>query len=208
MKEAKAAPLDVASLFQNLVNAGLISKTPTEATTATSKPSVKENPFALLANRDFLRKRQPSAIDALYTGMQCSNCCIRFPGNETTKYNEHLDFHFRENRREKEAKRRCTYQKWYCNTSDWIKYQQIEYVEEREMSWFEQQQIQKQSTMVVETKSTEEAKCTAGDDKMCGICNDLLEIFYDDDDEEWMLRNAIRVEGQVYHPGCYRDSIV
>ena len=32
-----------------------------------------------------------------------------------------------------------------------------------------------------------------------------FEQFYDDDEEEWHLRDAVRVDNRVYHPVCYDD---
>ena len=41
--------------------------------------------------------------------------------------------------------------------------------------------------------------------QMCEICCDPFEQFYDDDEEEWHLRDAMRVDDRVYHPACYED---
>lgn len=41
---------------------------------------------------------------------------------------------------------------------------------------------------------------------MCVICKDPFEQFYDDDEEEWHLRDAIRIENKTYHPVCYEDA--
>ena len=40
---------------------------------------------------------------------------------------------------------------------------------------------------------------------MCEICMEPFEQFYDDDEEEWHLRDAVRVDNRVYHPVCYDD---
>ena len=47
-------------------------------------------------------RRYPGVIQALYIGIQCSSCGIRFTTDCIEKYNEHLDWHFRQNRHEME----------------------------------------------------------------------------------------------------------
>lgn len=37
------------------------------------------------------------------------------------------------------------------------------------------------------------------------MCHDLFETFFDDNREEWRLKDAIRVDGKTYHPICYQD---
>ena len=41
--------------------------------------------------------------------------------------------------------------------------------------------------------------------QVCEICRDPFEQFYDDDEEEWHLRDAVRIDGRTYHPVCYED---
>ena len=37
------------------------------------------------------------------------------------------------------------------------------------------------------------------------MCHDLFETFFDDNREEWRLKDAIRVDGKTSHPICYQD---
>lgn len=84
-----------------------------------------------LSRPDTIKKRQQAIVDTLYSGIQCSSCGLRFPPEQTMKYSQHLDWHFRQNRRERDSKRRAHFRKWYYNQSDWIKYEEIEDLEER-----------------------------------------------------------------------------
>lgn len=85
----------------------------------------------VLNKPDTIKKRQSAIVDTLYLGIQCSSCGLRFPPEQTMKYSQHLDWHFRQNRRERDSKRRAHFRKWYYNQSDWIKYEEIEDLEER-----------------------------------------------------------------------------
>lgn len=84
-----------------------------------------------LSRPDTIKKRQQAIVDSLYSGIQCSSCGLRFPPEQTMKYSQHLDWHFRQNRRERDSKRRAHFRKWYYNQSDWIKYEEIEDLEDR-----------------------------------------------------------------------------
>jgi hypothetical protein len=42
--------------------------------------------------------------------------------------------------------------------------------------------------------------------QVCEICADPFEQFWDEESEEWHLKDAIRVEGKTYHPVCYEDA--
>ena len=41
--------------------------------------------------------------------------------------------------------------------------------------------------------------------QLCAICHEPFEQFWDEELEEWHLRDAIRVNDQTYHPICYED---
>jgi hypothetical protein len=42
-----------------------------------------------------------------------------------------------------------------------------------------------------------ESVIPAGDIDICYICGEKLEKFYDDDEDQWMVKNAIRVGDKV-----------
>ena len=50
--------------------------------------------------------------------------------------------------------------------------------------------------------------CPVGDDRTgtCVVCGDKFEKFFDSDREEWMYRDAVRVNGRLYHPACQDDA--
>ena len=41
--------------------------------------------------------------------------------------------------------------------------------------------------------------------QVCEMCGEQFENFFDEDSEEWRLRDAIRVGNKTYHPACYED---
>lgn len=45
-------------------------------------------------------------------------------------------------------------------------------------------------------------------DECCEVCRDKFDQFFNEEKEEWHLKNAIRVEEKTYHPVCYDDYLV
>ena len=38
------------------------------------------------------------------------------------------------------------------------------------------------------------------------MCGEQFEQFWDEEAEEWHLRDAVRVNKKTYHPACYEDA--
>lgn len=181
----KPVEINVQNLFEKLLQFGMIN-------------SVEEKPT--LNKPETLKKRNPSAVSTLYSGWQCSSCGIRFPLDQTNKHRDHLDWHYQQNRQESSAKS----QKWYCSAADWVQADEVEKSEEK--NWFEIE-AKVNATLNVELNEPI-VNCIAAHDehnKSCDMCNDPFEMFYDQETEEWYLRNAIRKGTNVYHPICYED---
>lgn len=181
----KPVEIDVQSLFKKLQQFGMIN-------------SVGEKPA--LDKPETLKKRNPSAVSKLYSGWQCSSCGIRFPLDQTTKHQDHLDWHFQQNRRENNENS----QKWYSSTADWAQADEVD--KSKEKNWFE---IEATANATLNMELNQPiVNCIAAHDehnKVCDICSDPFEMFYDHETEDWFLRNAIRKGKNVYHPICYED---
>ncbi|CAG9808277.1 unnamed protein product [Chironomus riparius] len=163
-----------------------------------------------------IKKRQQAIIDTLYSGLQCSSCGLRFPLEQSIKYSQHLDWHFRQNRRERDSKQKAHSRKWYYNQADWIRYEEIEDLDERGMNFFETQQMEamdqgEDSNGVPRSMGNQESaiiSCAAAADdvnRSCDMCHDRFEQFFNEETEEWHLRSAIKVEEKFFHPICYDD---
>ncbi|KFB43760.1 AGAP001271-PA-like protein [Anopheles sinensis] len=157
------ANINVEELYKKIVAAGIITKLGGGGSNSTApgaaandggkdakdevkpkdketKPPVPAIEPVLLDKPETLKKRQSAIVHQLYSGMQCSSCGVRFPPEQTMKYSQHLDWHFRQNRRDRDSARKAHSRKWYYDVSDWIQYEEIEDLEEREKNWFETQQ--------------------------------------------------------------------
>ncbi|XP_064636010.1 uncharacterized protein LOC135493085 [Lineus longissimus] len=166
-----------------------------------------------------LKKHHKGVVHRLYLGLQCNSCGVRFIMEEKDKYQEHLDWHFRLNKKEKDEMKIAKFRKWYFDSQDWIDFEEIQDIEERARKNFfarTHQAIQEAGGSVFQSMASSSqpeqiTSCPAasGDsenDDVCEICADPFEQFWDEESEEWHLKDAIRVEGKTYHPVCYEDA--
>ncbi|XP_014668946.1 PREDICTED: uncharacterized protein LOC106810179 [Priapulus caudatus] len=157
-----------------------------------------------------LRTYYTGVVDILYVGVQCASCGMRFRAVQNQQYAEHLDWHFRQNRKDKDLLKRATSRKWYYDLEDWIQYEEIEDLEARRSHFFEQQMEEAAAQRhAYRSQTTEPISCITASpsgNNHCEICREEFEQFWDEDEEEWKLKNAIRVDGKAYHPGCYDDG--
>ncbi|XP_073846203.1 pcf11 cleavage and polyadenylation factor subunit isoform X2 [Musca autumnalis] len=182
----------------------------TEEATPAQPPAETIKPIEL-SKPESIKTRQAAIVNTLFSGMQCSSCGVRFPPEQTIKYSQHLDWHFRQNRRDRDSSRKAHSRKWYYDLNDWIQYEEIEDLDEREKNFFETPQgdleIMDETSNQRSTNSPIQS-CPAGTDdvdRACDMCQEKFEQFYNEELEEWHLRCAIRVEDKTYHPLCYED---
>lgn len=73
-------------------------------------------------------------------------------------------------------------------------------------SWFDNHPVTEYTEEVLE-----DVPCIpAGSNQnaACELCRDRFEQFYNDESDEWQLRNAVKVDDLIYHPTCYSDHQV
>ena len=77
--------------------------------------------FSQIFNFFLFSRRQDGLVEAIYdpSALQCKSCGLRFKVMQTVAYNNHLDWHFRLRRREKENVNKAQTRKWYLEWSDW-----------------------------------------------------------------------------------------
>ncbi|KAM3934511.1 pre-mRNA cleavage complex 2 protein Pcf11 isoform 2-T2 [Leptodactylus fuscus] len=216
--------LDVNELFSKLLSTGILKLSQTESAssqaTETSTQSTHEEEeddpsedpdipdltgFAL----EDLKQRYESVITRLYTGIQCYSCGMRFTKSQTDVYADHLDWHYRQNRTEKDVSRKITHRRWYYSLKDWIEFEEIADLEERAKSQFfekvHEEVILKTQEAAKEKEFQSVPAGPAGADEICDICKEQFEQYWDEEEEEWHLKNAMRVNEKIFHPSCYED---
>ncbi|XP_040282333.1 pre-mRNA cleavage complex 2 protein Pcf11 [Bufo bufo] len=216
--------LDVNELFSKLLSTGILKASQTENTssqaTEPSSQSTHEDeeddpsedqdvPDITGFAMEDLKQRHESIITRLYTGIQCYSCGMRFTKSQTDIYADHLDWHYRQNRTEKDVSRKITHRRWYYSLKDWIEFEEIADLEERAKSQFfekvHEEVILKTQEAAKEKEFQSVQAGPAGADEICDICKEQFEQYWDEEEEEWHLKNAMRVNEKIFHPSCYED---
>ncbi|XP_054239523.1 pre-mRNA cleavage complex 2 protein Pcf11 isoform X8 [Indicator indicator] len=215
--------LDVNELFAKLLSTGILKLSKTDSTSAlnetSTQPAAEEEEDDQNEDQNVpdltnfiveeLRQRYDSVINRLYTGIQCYSCGMRFTTSQTDVYADHLDWHYRQNRTEKDVSRKITHRRWYYSLTDWIEFEEIADLEERAKSQFFEKAHEEVVLKTQEAAKEKEFQSVpagpAGAVESCEICQEQFEQYWDEEEEEWHLKNAIRVDEKIYHPSCYED---
>ncbi|CAH2055960.1 unnamed protein product, partial [Iphiclides podalirius] len=229
-EEKPANPLPIPSninindLFAKLVATGIVpmpKEKKEESKPEDVKPKQIEDKSVIhkvdLLKPETLKVPQPGLVRRLYGGMQCSGCGARFPPEHTVRYSQHLDWHFRQNRRERDSARRAHSRAWHYDLPDWLRYEELEELDEREKNWFETNAAGGEAGAGAGAGAASEAGAGAGAGEApsaaagapkaahCALCGDPFLQFYNEDREEWHLRNALCHDARHYHPLCLAD---
>ncbi|XP_045529689.1 pre-mRNA cleavage complex 2 protein Pcf11 isoform X1 [Pieris brassicae] len=202
--------LNVNDLFAKLVATGIVSVINEQKPEKKADDKPKREDKSVIHRVDLLkpqsfRIKQPGIVAKLYGGMQCSGCGARFPPEHTVRYSQHLDWHFRQNRRERDSARRAHSRHWHYDLSDWVQYEEIEDLEEREKSWFETGGAEEGEVPMEVVEETPSVAAGLPAEHSCSLCGDKFDQFYNEDKEEWHLRNSVRHDEKNYHPMCFED---
>ncbi|VEL20801.1 unnamed protein product [Protopolystoma xenopodis] len=180
--------IDIHSLFQKLVEAGIVSRPEAKA-----EPP-KEPP--LLTEYSWEKFRLPFVleVDSLYGGEQCVHCGLRFVNEHSKEYASHLDYHYVKKSTEAENQGRS--RNFYQPYRYWLM---------SEITRDGGPQLENCSPI----DNIPECKCKAFTEpslNLCSVCFEKFEEFWDHEEEEWMLRNAVMIDGKAYHPICQEDA--
>ncbi|CAF4941179.1 unnamed protein product, partial [Rotaria magnacalcarata] len=170
-------------------------------------------PSLIDANINTLKKKYSGVIQQLYFGKyQCRLCGLRFTAKQKHLYTHHLDWHYWENRQASTPAAlldRC--RDWYPSLQEWTVYEENidEQIRNSQMKLTQNRQP-KDTNNRASLSSSEFVSCPAQasddtNDDRCYVCHDPFENFFDDNREEWCLKDAMRVDGKTYHPICYQD---
>ncbi|CAG5134321.1 unnamed protein product [Candidula unifasciata] len=195
----------------------------------TAPPVVKEEPAVPVKkpiyvpdltdfDTDKLRQTHAAVIEQLHEGVQCHTCAARFTLGDHEKYRAHLDWHFRQNKLEQEMVKVAKNRKWFYSIPDWVQYEELEDTMEKSRSEiFEQMRTGELpvssaahalSVRALEGKEVVKNPVASGieGEDVCATCGDPFDQMWNEDTEEWILKNTIKVDGKTYHPVCYEDA--
>ncbi|KAJ1644329.1 mRNA 3' end processing factor, partial [Dispira simplex] len=201
----------------------------------TSMPSsVKPKPTIRipLTNEELVKKR-PGLVECLYRAipLQCKQCGARYPGTDQGRkhLDAHLDWHFRRNRKQKEKSRQAQPHGWFVSEEDWISCRLVAAEELSTAAIFESGNVDSGASQGAvatdqhsDASNSQESSVDTADESVlrsmfvvvppqdhnlaCPICSEKLTGVWDEEEEEWVYRNAIDIDGIIHHATCHRDQ--
>jgi len=232
--------VDVASLYQSLVAAGIVQASPNaEGSTAKTEPKSEEKPIKLdpkiarlreyeryilslsvsLTNQG-LQKPQPEVVSMLYEKqpLKCKQCGKRFPSDEGghKARDDHLDLHFRQNKRATQSTGRGHSRSWFVGIDNWVhdiadslaasdikgKGRVGGPISAKAAAAAAVERDAKLRAMYVVVPEGDESKSVT-----CPVCRETLQNEFLEVDEEWVWKNAVQVKGKVYHATCHAETM-
>ncbi|KAI8379571.1 uncharacterized protein BYT42DRAFT_636000 [Radiomyces spectabilis] len=217
---AASAPVNTNELLKSLASMGYLSPTPATPPSVKSTPNVANNISSIRLDSKDLQIPRPGAIEVLYgqLPLQCKQCGFRYPKTEEgqAKMDAHLDFHFRQNRRMKERVKRGLSRSWFVTEAEWISGSEGEVTSHQAPAFMNDHGTRSGNT-------TEKSSAHPGDEainpddymvvmpegerKPCPICGEKFVDTWNDDEEEWMYKNAVIIDNTIYHATCHADAV-
>ncbi|CAJ0649429.1 3600_t:CDS:2, partial [Entrophospora sp. SA101] len=152
------------------------------------------------------------------------------------KIGKHLDWHFRQNRKIKEKAKRAQSRNWFVTEEDFINSRDSDFQNGNTPTFFEYDtsnfKLNKRTNGIGDGSGTSRSKKAKIDhnnkndidnlisestvivpldiqktNKPCPICKEKFQMFWNDNEEEWMYRNAMEINGDICHVTCHSDAI-
>ncbi|KAJ7094661.1 hypothetical protein B0H15DRAFT_830405 [Mycena belliarum] len=169
-----------------------------------------------LTSADITRKR-PGVVEFLYDRLaaQCRQCGIRFPDTTFGKkrMEDHLDMHFKQNRKANQNIGRGHSRSWFVGVEDWVHDLSLDVKGKGREDGARPMNAKAAAAAEVAKRDAdlraqyvvvppgEEAKPVS-----CPICKEPFKSEFLEDDEDWVWRNAVLKDDRVYHATCHADA--
>jgi pre-mRNA cleavage complex 2 protein Pcf11 len=237
---------NISGLFDALVKAGVVSasSTPTGAgATIQAQEDSKTQPHDTQPSRESsvedarvyrkailaedvrfssaeISRHRPNIVHFLYDRMpvQCKQCGLRFSDTAQGKktMQEHLDMHFRQNRKASQSVGRGHSRSWFLGVEDWIR--DLPYSSgDKDMTGFSSRLSNAKAVASAES-AKRDAEVRArfvvvppGDEAKhvtCPICKEAFKSEFNEEDEEWIWKNALKFDDKIYHATCHAEALL
>jgi pre-mRNA cleavage complex 2 protein Pcf11 len=162
-----------------------------------------------------LQKENLNIVPMLYERLplQCNQCAQRFPAGQAGKkrMGEHLDQHFRQNRKANQGTGQGRCRSWFVGVDDWVH-------DGHESGTGKGKGRADAPKAAAAAAAEREAKLRAsfvivppGEEaqpKVCPICKEVLKAEFIEEDEEWVWKNATNIKNTIYHATCHADALL
>ncbi|KAG6821614.1 hypothetical protein H0H93_000123 [Arthromyces matolae] len=235
---AIAPPIEIANILSTLLKAGVVSANGTpQGAGATSqeeaanvqvvedenldreasrvyRDAILSQPITLSSTE--ITRRRPAIVEFLYDQLtaQCKQCGVRFADSVVGKkrMEDHLDMHFRQNRKANQNIGRGHSRSWFIGVEDWVHDLSNDKGKGRAdaprrlppkaaaAAELAKRDAELRSKFVVVPPGAEAEQIS------CPICKEILKSEFLDDEEDWVWRNAVTIDDRVYHATCHAEA--
>ncbi|CEP25074.1 Protein PCF11 AltName: Full=protein 1 of CF I [Cyberlindnera jadinii] len=158
-------------------------------------------------NAKFVSLDPTSTYTALFVSRKthkCGTCGKRFGDSqqEQAKSRDHLDWHFRINKKLKEGAI-VQSRNWYLDDEQFVQFRDEDMFgsgEQEDKTTTEKNNAGSKERHYVVVPSDSEMSC------LCGVCKEVLKARYDDDLGEWIWDDAVKKNGRIFHYSCYSET--
>jgi len=114
------------------------------------------------------------------------------------KMDMHLDWHFVQNRKDKERTRKAMSRGWHPTKEEWVSAVEITDKTAIPFPFGDGAEQEEKKEEVVSVQADE-------NQTQCPKCGESFEQYYDPELDEWMYRDCVSVEGTIYHLKCSKS---
>ncbi|UZJ51958.1 hypothetical protein CBS101457_001278 [Exobasidium rhododendri] len=178
-----------------------------------------------LTTADMLREIPLGSLQAINfkeLPLQCRQCANRYPSGVKgqASMDQHLDWHFRQNRRAKDSAARGQSRSWFSRLEEWVRgghdddTPSARAAEGHSSTGGGRAAVAMTPAQEMELKAATVAFVIAPSDdpgvmtKPCPICKELFQSEWSEDEEEWIWKNAVKVNDTYYHGSCHYSAKV
>ncbi|KAG6873743.1 hypothetical protein C0995_011562 [Termitomyces sp. Mi166 len=231
-----APPIEIANLLSTLLKAGVVSTNGTpQGAGATSyeeatniqldenhereasrayREAILSQPIILSSTE--ITKRRPPIVEFLYDQLtaQCKQCGVRFADSVIGKkrMEDHLDMHFRQNRKANQNVGRGHSRSWFIGVEDWV--QDSSNFNGKGRTDAPQRLHPKAAAAAEVAKRDAELRSkfiivppgAEANQLSCPVCKEALKSEFSEEEEDWVWRNAVMVDDRVYHATCHAEA--
>jgi pre-mRNA cleavage complex 2 protein Pcf11 len=175
-----------------------------------------------LTTADMQRELPLGSLEAIQfkeLPLQCRQCANRYPSGPKgqASMDQHLDWHFRQNRRARDSTARGQSRSWFSRLEDWIRGGHDDDAPSKRQEDAAGGENGRGVTSLTPAQEAELKAATSSfviapiDDpeaatRPCPICKELFKSEMSQDEDDFIWKNAVNIKGVYYHGSCHYSA--
>ncbi|KAK6347041.1 hypothetical protein TWF696_007123 [Orbilia brochopaga] len=204
-----STPLNAELLLSGLMGAQL----PSIIQGTSSGSNVNWETLDVELNSASLKITRPHFVSILNDSLpnKCGSCARRFTNTEQGRKEKaaHLDWHFRVHQRISDSAKHAQFRSWYVGEEDWIKFREDEEYSSATAAGQTARTSDQNTVSTAQESNSQNYVPVPNDPTMsnitCPVCKEKFATVLHPDTEDWVLMDAIKSGGRIYHASCFAE---